>query len=398
MKTMIKAVWLIATLVALGACKKHKHTEVVTPPEQNKMVFFSDVTGSTYAVNALTGTGMWKYDFNGGSSYNTAAAVTKNAVVYTDYETGTVMCYNINTGSLIWSKTVQVSWSASPLIINDVVYVAVSGGIIGYALNDGAEVKSISIPGNLTPNSLNYYQNRFIIGTCGGHLVGINTDGVVLWEYLSGYGCYHNNPVIVNDVLYIISSGGKLSAVDPVNGLERWSRNIGEYSQNVTPVYNNGLLFVQGYADQNHYYAIDITNGDVSRRFTLPDGQTNGYGYNTPAVMADVMYAVTAEGRLLAYNINTQQLVWQNQLGTAGARSVPTGVMLDGRLQDMDAISSIVIANNVLYFAYGKSMFATSLNGEKKWEMFAGNYILSSPVIMSSYEKVYRPANAGVVQ
>jgi len=199
MKKIFKAFWLIITVLALNACKKDKdELAPVTPPEKNKTVFFSDNIGSSYALNALTGVSLWKYTANNNPNnynYYNSPAVTKEASVFFDYERGVLYCIDNYTGALKWSKDNQpMSWLESPLIINDVVYVGTGGKITGYNLTDGSLVNEINVPNNYWPNSLNYSKGMFIVGICGGHLIGIKMDGTVQGEYESNNGRYHSNP------------------------------------------------------------------------------------------------------------------------------------------------------------------------------------------------------------
>ncbi|MBK8142015.1 MAG: PQQ-binding-like beta-propeller repeat protein [Chitinophagaceae bacterium] len=121
-------------------------------------------------------------------------------------------------------------------------------------------------------NALNYSNGLIIANTCGGHLYGIEPSGNIKWEYLSNYSCYHNNPAIANKIIYVVDAGGKFSAVNITTGTEVWSKTINEYTENATPVYNNGMLFMaRDY--ENKMYAFDAANGTLKHTYTLSSGQ-----------------------------------------------------------------------------------------------------------------------------
>lgn len=399
MKTMFnKAFWLIIPVLAINACKKDKDVTPPVIPEQNKVAFVTDNANRLYAANAQTGVNLWTYNTNTYYGYIYGSpAVYKNTVVFTDYENETVYCFNTETGALNWERSsIELSWLCSPIIVNDVVYVGHSSYLLGLKLSDGST--TIELPLYSSVNALNYSNGLIIANTCGGHLYGIEPSGNIKWEYLSNYSCYHNNPAIANKILYIVDAGGKFSAVNITTGTEVWSKSIDDYTSNATPVYNNGMLFVAGDYD-NKMYAFDAANGTLKHTYTLSTGQYVN-GYMAPAILGETVYITSEEGTLFAFNVTDESIKWQKALDLGG-RSIKQRipVKLDSRIEDYGFLSSVTIANDVIFIGAGKYLNAFDKDGNLKWQMATTDDIYcSSPVILSDKDKVYRAGNAGIVE
>jgi outer membrane protein assembly factor BamB len=399
MKTMIKAFWLVIALLTMNACRKHKTDEIVTPPELNKAVFISDAEGGYYAINATNGVGLWNYNTPGGGySYWSSAAVNKNTTVFRSYSDNKMFALGTISGSLLWTKEDNYYSSLlSPLIYKDIVYYVANGKISGYNLSDGSLAAEYAVEGTYinSTNSINIAKNMFVLATCGGHLYGVNSSGTKVWEYISNNGCYHNNPAIADGIIYILSSGGKLSAVKLDDGTELWNRMLTGYTYNASVIYNKGLLFIPGYETEK-IYAFNAANGDLKHTYNLPAGEKIYY-YMTPAVNGDNMYALTTGGSLMAYSVENENVLWQKTYSLQGAGRKTGVTMPHNKVESSDAVSSVVYANNMLFFAVGKSVYAVDLKGTQQWQFNTSNYIYyTSPVILSTYDKAYRAASAGI--
>lgn len=406
MKTMFKAFWLVIALLALNACKKTT-TVTVTPPEANQYVFISDDAGTFYSVNAQTGAKQWAYENSSGrGSYVSSPAVTKDAVLFADRGSDKLFCFNTRDGAVRWSKNyVNAGWDASPVIVDNMAYVPHYSDyfekITGYTLDGGVALKEFMIPNDDEANSLNIVNNMFIIGTCGGHLYGVQ-DGIKQWEYRSNNGCYHNNPAVNGGIIYILSSNGKLSAVKAANGMEVWNKEVGEYVRNASVVYNNGMLFVSGnyyYTNNDKVYAFSADDGSLKHTYQMPAGTNMYYYYNAPAVYNNNLYMLSENGVLVAFDVVNESLLWQKDLSTvAMGRMQPASITFHNKTESISAYTSVVVANNALFVAAGKTLFALDLKGEIKWQFNANDYIYCSPVVLSDYNIAYRSGNAGVVQ
>ncbi|MFN5135230.1 MAG: PQQ-binding-like beta-propeller repeat protein [Chitinophagaceae bacterium] len=397
MKTMFNTLWLIVILLAIASCKKTKNEEIITPSDNNKLVIVNDVSGTVYGINAQTGTPVWKAENPGGSpgNYISSPGVTADAVLFADMGNSRLRTYNTVTGVLSWSKNyIYSSYYASPLVENNMVYVANNEKVTGYIIESGAAVKEFNVPYYYTANSINKTNNMFIVATCGGHLFGVNTDGIKQWEYQSNIGCYHNNPAINKGTIYILTSNGILSAVNAATGAELWKRDEGAYAQNAAVVYYDGMLFVTG--NGNKAYAFEAYDGDLVHTYTLPDNEYI-YNYAAPAVYDGKLYLISNEATVVAFDINGESIAMQKKLDMPGGRMAGR-ISFDNRTETVYSISSVVIANNTLFVSAGKAVYALSMKGDVKWSFTAQDYIFNSPVVLTDFNKTYRSGNAGIVE
>ena len=385
-------------LLAIGSCKKTKQDEIIiTPTDNNKLVVVNDASGTVYGINAQTGTPAWKAVNPGGSAgnYIISPAVTADAVLFVDMGNQKLRTYNTVTGALSWSKNyIYSSYYASPIVENNMVYVANNEKVTGYDITSGAAVKEFFVPNYYTANSLNKINNMFITATCGGHLFGVNTDGIKQWEYQSNAGCYHNNPAVNKGTIYILTTDGKLSAVNAVTGAEIWSRDESNYAENAAVVYYDGMLFVTG--NGNKAYAFEAYDGDLVHTYTLPANEYI-YNYAAPAVYDGKLYLISNEATVFAFDVNGESIAMQKKLDMPGGRMMGR-ISFDNRTETVYSISSVVIANNTLFVSAGKAVYALSMKGDIKWSFTAENYIFNSPVVLTDFNKTYRSGNAGVVE
>jgi outer membrane protein assembly factor BamB len=398
MKTIFKAFWLIIALLSLNACRKDKDVSV----ENNKLAFVGTESGRFFAINPLAGSTLWSYTMNGGGNYWSSPAVSKTKVVYYNSDHEKLYCWNHFTGALDWSREIGYASYTSPLLVNDLLYATGDGKVWALNMDDGSVVKEINIPEGRYANSFNFVSNTLVVGTCGGHLYGLDpVTGMQKWEYLSNASCYHNNPAIANNTIYILSSGGKLSAVNATSGTEVWSSMINDYTNEDAPVvYNKGLLFLIGY-DDSRVLAFDAKNGALKHTYTLPN-QEDVYYNVAPAVEKGVLYILTKSNRLVAFSVPNEGILWQQDFATVSGGNIQGRMnrfTLHNRTFDASAASSVVVANETLFFiAEERRFIATDLEGAVLWELNLPDYTNTSAVILSSKDKVYRPGTAGVVQ
>lgn len=117
---------------------------------------------------------------------------------------------------------------------------------------------------------------------------------------------------------------------DPATGKELWRLSGNSEITTPTPLVAHGLIYVtNGYRGIQPIYAIRPgASGDI----TLPKGQTSsesiawshtrGGPYTpTPLIMGDLMYILTNQGVLSAYNAKNGERVYQQRVGNGGSYS-----------------------------------------------------------------------------
>jgi outer membrane protein assembly factor BamB len=186
------------------------------PTVTNGVVYVGSVDGNIYALNAATGTQIWKFS-PAGSEVETSPAVA-NGVVYVAADNGNIYALNAATGTQIWSFTTGSNVFSSPAVANGVVYVGSNDGNV-YALNatTGTQVWSFTT-GGAVGSSPAVANGVVYVGSNDGNVYALNAaTGTRLWSFATG-GAVGSSPAVVNGVVYVGSSDGNLYAFDLTGG------------------------------------------------------------------------------------------------------------------------------------------------------------------------------------
>ncbi|MCK5147548.1 PQQ-binding-like beta-propeller repeat protein [bacterium] len=250
-----------------------------------KLFFTQEQRGENEAVtcyNILTGEPVWRHidaarfwESNGGAGPR-GTPTLHNGRVYTLGGTGILNVLNAADGSVIWSRNTEVdtetkvpvwAYSGSPLIVDDLVIVGVSGALAAYDIDVGEPRWSgpKSTEGYSSPQLMNIDgvdQVLFINGS--GIISVLPNDGSLLWKYAwKGYPIVQ--PALTAD-------GGILVSVDDRNGIRRidvtreadaWTVEERWASKKIKPYFNDSAIHkghVYGYGSRS-LACIDVTDG-----------------------------------------------------------------------------------------------------------------------------------------
>lgn len=180
-------------------------------------VFDHQEQGLLAVTDAATGRELWSIPRNEGSSWSTPLVVThqgKKQVVVT--ATPKVMAFDLETGKLAWEVT--------GLGLNPIP-TPVQGGDVVYVMSGYRDPKLLAIRLGRT-----------------GDLTG--TDAV-LWEATRGLS-YTASPVLHDDILYLLTDNGQLSALNARTGAPHYQqqRLPKPYNFKASPIAVNGRLYL----------------------------------------------------------------------------------------------------------------------------------------------------------
>jgi outer membrane protein assembly factor BamB len=200
---------------------------------------------------------------------------------------------------------------ASPIIANNILYVAIDKSLFAFDPNTGSK-KWVYI----NPNYVNW-------GVC--------------------------SPAIANGILYIGDNNAILYAIDATNGSLKWKKKISDiYWFGSSPViFNSMVYFGQG----DKVYALDANTGDIKWTYTAT-GEAFDYA---PAIANGIIY-IASDCKVYALNANTGGLKW--------VYSPSSGEWFAGAGQ------SLVVSNGIVYLGSGiyKKVYALDVNtGTIKW-------------------------------
>ena len=173
-----------------------------------------------YAINAQDGTIKWSAPNSGGE--HSSPAVTANAL-YVSYSCN-AMAISPATGSTIWNNQSDCfgGGGRTPVYYNGRVYLR-SNDIGNVALDSGTGIpviEVVSLPAPAFHGSTGFFLNE---STLEARDI---SSGALKWSF-TGDGSLSSAPIVVNGIVYIGSTGGKLFAVHPGTGANVWSGTVG---------------------------------------------------------------------------------------------------------------------------------------------------------------------------
>ncbi len=185
-------------------------------------------------------------------------------------------------------------------------------------------------------------------------------SGQEIWK-LKGDDAVQGRPAVVAGVVYVITAGGTVHALDGLKGTSRWPkpRQLDAVSYASLTV---GPRHVYAMSDPGMLTAIDRRNGAISWRHgraLARDFLIEGHGAAT--LHGDVVFAGMSDGRLVALAARDGGLVWERRLGDERK----------GAYTDVDStpvLAKVAGRPAVLAAAHNTGLFAhAEKNGERLW-------------------------------
>ena len=284
------------------------------------LIFTQEQRGDDEVVSAYnfkTGEPVWRHrdpvrfwESNGGAGPRGTPAV-HNDRVYTMGATGIVNALDADTGALIWSCNAATEtgvevpgWgvASSPLVVDDVVIVAVSGRLAGYDAATGRRrwLGPQGGSGYSSPHLVTIDGVSQVLLLRGSRTISLApADGTLLWEHTWQPGVSIVQPAMVGRDL-IISNGDamggfglrRLAVTRQSSGWtveERWT------SRGLKPYFNDFVVH------KGHAYGFD---GSIMSSIDLNDGartwKGGRYGNGQVVLLADqdLLLVMSEEGEL----------------------------------------------------------------------------------------------------
>ena len=320
----------------------------LTPAVTNQQVFAADIHGRVYAFDRENGKRQWRSKTEDRISGGLYAGYGQ--VLYGTRE-GEVVALNSDDGDTLWRSEVSSEVLAAPTSNGGLVVAqTIDGHVLGLDGATGEQiwdyettVPNLTLLGGAPPVIVN---GRVYAGFASGKVAAIEADtGAPLWERrvaepsgrseLDRLVDVNANLLVENGGVFTATFQGQLSVLDWENGRPYWSKDISShqvissylgtlfvaddeglvraaeqrsgsflwqqdklYGRRLTgTAVQDGLVVVGDFEGYLHW--MDTDTGELVARYRH---DRDGFS-STPVVVDDVLYALSADGKLAAYRI-----------------------------------------------------------------------------------------------
>jgi outer membrane protein assembly factor BamB len=299
-KTNISSTWLMPPILA------------------DDVLYTGSGNGTLYAVDVQTGEKIWSVD--GFSQLENSGAVGGDMLVVGGYDSR-VRALDPHTGEVLWSFNTVYPVQASPLIVENRVFVATDHALSALDL----------------------------------------ATGKLQWQAPTGReGAYMGAPAYEDGIIY--TTGGKsLLAVDSTNGKELWRTEPRDMF--TAPAVANGLIYVGNF--DGYFYAFDQKTGGEKWKF-----HSGGLFWAGPAADGNTVYAGN-DDLVYALEAQTGEQLWMFQMA---GKSVSEPMVSDGVVYVSDSAHEFPRGPRHLY-----ALDAAS--GEELWTFETVATFLPAPAV-----------------
>jgi len=250
-------------------------------------IYVSGGYNETLAINTQNGKILWRAPMDAGSR---AAPTVHNSRVFVKTLNNNLIALNQTDGTFLWKyegvgENTGLLGTASPAADDQIVVTAFSSGdVVALRVENGSVVWSDRLINSLQLNSL------------------------------STLADIRAHPIIEEDVIYAISYGGKMVAVDKRTGVRKWAKDI---SSSETPIIADDYIFV--FNSENKLIALDKLSGnslwvtDVPK-YAKPEKRKDPIFWSGPIMINGDLVLTGTNGVISIYNAENGQL--RTQLAT----------------------------------------------------------------------------------
>jgi eukaryotic-like serine/threonine-protein kinase len=274
-----------------------------SPVVEGKRVYIGTDAGLLLALDAKTGKTAWRLNASGG--FKSAVAVGSTAL-FAESADGTVHAIEAASGTALWKFSRpdgSLGYSAPTLAGDAALFVA--GETTLYRLDPaGGALVWKSVLGGRAASTPARTDGKLILGGDG---VGVSAlsedDGNRLWRFpASGKTTdWYGAPLSVGKMVYVGTVRGLVYALDTTTGKRLWATSLpGEALSRPTLDEVRGLLWVTltgAPVSQNSLIALDLKTGKVRTGFKL--GEVSA----SPVISKDRLYVGTLGGFFYAYSL-----------------------------------------------------------------------------------------------
>ncbi|MEM1135121.1 MAG: PQQ-binding-like beta-propeller repeat protein [Bacteroidota bacterium] len=294
---------------------------------EDNSLFFGDIAGYLYSINAENGKLNWKFRTNGKVL---SCPSIKDTLAYFGSYDGYLYCLGVKSGHLVWKyKTGSGASCSPPLVKNGKVYFGSHDDYfyVTDRLNGKLIAKKKLGHGNCTTTS--FENNLLYLADWGGNVHCLNAESLESkWKFQTDNKVYQT-PTLDTDQVLIPSFDSTVYALDKISGKINWKMDLNSVAVQIG--IKGDIAFFN--TRSSNLYALNKNSGDLLWKF-----ETEGTTWGFAILAEDIIYFGSGDNKLYAIGLKSGNKLWE--------------FVVD---QDVQRPS---IYKGVVYFPSGKHLYA----------------------------------------
>ena len=326
--------------ISIGKGGSKKSVLLAEPVGRNGIVYTIDSAGEVRAFSITGGKKIWAVELpQKGASRKVGTIGTGLALdgerLFASLGTGEVVALDAGNGTELWRINLNSPVRSAPTVYGGRIFVITADNkLTALAQDDGrtlwqhyAFFESLSLMGKAAPA---VDKGIGVAAFASGDVIAFRPEnGSIVWteslgsSRLNGNGADINDirarPVISDDRVFIVSSGGVLSSLDMKNGAVIWEREIGGVNQ---PWLAGDFLYVLSAYDE--LVALEASSGKilwVNRLAQWQDAEKkkNKLIWTGPVMAGSRLILVNSEGKAVAVAPQTGTIIGWDDIDSKGS-------------------------------------------------------------------------------
>ena len=344
------------------ACNTYSPDEPLPTP-YTQSLFISSDNQIVYSLDPETGKRKWQATVDGAVKatpvvLNNAlfVATIKGNLYKFDLQHGTEISPHINLAGAIYG---------TPLIYNGNLLVPAGNRLVYLQTADFEEIWSYDHGAPITTSPTNHaiagiHDNAIFFSGNDNTVVALDHEGIELWSYTpSEAGSFQSSPCVVNDsFLYVGNNNGNLYALRTQEGTLNWTfTSLGRIQS--SPIHIGGNVLFG--SDDRNLYSVDSATGLLRWKV-----QTQDRIVSSPIVHNQFVYFGSYDGTIYSVDIIDGTVEWES----------PSFGLIKS--------SPVVYRNNLYIGSYDKNLFCLdAATGQQRWLYNVQGQMETSPIIDS---------------
>lgn len=322
--------------VDIGRGAGKRHALIAEPVGQKGIVYTIDAAGLVRAFAASNGKIVWEKNVLSDKSSRRLSVVgaglgLDNGLLFAALGTGEVVAVDAYNGKEMWRAELKSPVRSAPAVYGGRLFVLTADNkLTALAQDDGrvlwqhyAFLESVSLLGKAAP-ALD--KGIGVAVFASGEIIAFRPEnGSLLWTEALGATRMNDasskindiraRPVIADDKVFVVASGGLLSALDLKSGAVLWEREIAGVNQ---PWIAGDVLYVV--SSDAELIALDVSSGRVLwvnqlARWKNPDKKKDRLFWTGPVLAGNRLLLTNSDGKVVAVAPQTGTIIGWDDLG-----------------------------------------------------------------------------------